>query len=469
MTEINRYPYFHPTCPLCQHDVAIEHTSSYRLFPLHQSRYFDSLQEQPQYTDGRVFVQGVLFQIKRFPGVRYTDRAVLIHCRCLSIISHLAPGSVSRLLDLIEPTFLPSSTGPVDEHGAFHHVDGPNNNTINSASIDIDVRKGISKLPNEVWNLISKYDVGRLEFIVRLAAQLQPLSASPLLILDSRFELETVDVRGDTVRIHLVRVGGRVYISHLSDPEDGASTPTKEHDRNTLPYRDYQFGDSTFLAVKTDSIGVVDIALDESDGRPNWIFDHPTAPFKKQISRVRDADLHRLRLSMKCRAILPTNRGGIEPYFDADSMPPGNSWINSSIRVGSWPTQQSDPSTYLAHATYISFQKAQSVTFYTDLVRRGITEVYINERQHRGYSVSFPDVQPSRTFEINGSWLPALPQSGIVIQQVVLDHVIGIWLGETFPLQPVHIGVVRDESAPPLLPGDQMPKVPDLSMFTSRW
>ncbi|EFE34625.1 uncharacterized protein ARB_06388 [Trichophyton benhamiae CBS 112371] len=426
MTEINRYPYFHPTCPLCQHDVAIEHTSSYRLFPLHQSRYFDSLQEQPQYTDGRVFVQGVLFQIKRFPGVRYTDRAVLIHCRCLSIISHLAPGSVSRLLDLIEPTFLPSSTGPVDEHGAFHHVDGPNNNTINSASIDIDVRKGISKLPNEVWNLISKYDVGRLEFIVRLAAQLQPLSASPLLILDSRFELETVDVRGDTVRIHLVRVGGRVYISHLSDPEDGASTPTKEHDRNTLPYRDYQFGDSTFLAVKTDSIGVVDIALDESDGRPNWIFDHPTAPFKKQISRVRDADLHRLRL-------------------------------------------QSDPSTYLAHATYISFQKAQSVTFYTDLVRRGITEVYINERQHRGYSVSFPDVQPSRTFEINGSWLPALPQSGIVIQQVVLDHVIGIWLGETFPLQPVHIGVVRDESAPPLLPGDQMLKVPDLSMFTSRW
>ncbi|EGD95944.1 hypothetical protein TESG_03405 [Trichophyton tonsurans CBS 112818] len=439
MAWVNRLPYFHPTCPLCQHDVAIKQPASYRLFPLHQSRYFDSLQEQPQYTDGRVFVQGVLFQIKRFPGVTYTDRAVLIHCRCLSIISHLGPGSVSRLLDLIEPTFLPSSTGPVDEHGAFH-VDGPNTIiTANSASIDIDVRKGISKLPNEVWNLIST------------------------------FELETVDVRGDTVRIHLVRVGGRVYISHLSDPDDDASTPPKEHDRNTLPYRDYRFGDSTFLAVKTDSIGVVDLALDESDGRPNWIFDHPTTPFKKQISRVRDADLHRLRLSMKCRAILPTNRGGVEPYFDADSMPPGNSWINSSIRVGSWPTQQSDPSTYLAQATYTSFQQAQSVTFYTDLVRLGITEVYINERQYRGYSVTFPDVQPSRTFEINGSWLPALPQSGIVIQQVVLDHVIGIWLGETFPLQPVHIGVVRDGSAPPLLPGDQMLKVPDLSMFTSRW
>ncbi|GBF63042.1 hypothetical protein TMEN_5663 [Trichophyton mentagrophytes] len=490
MAWVNRLPYFHPTCPLCQHDVAIKQPASYRLFPLHQSRYFDSLQEQPQYTDGRVFVQGVLFQIKRFPGVTYTDRAVLIHCRCLSIISHLGPGSVSRLLDLIEPTFLPSSTGPVDEHGAFH-VDGPNTIiTANSASIDIDVRKGISKLPNEVWNLISTYDVGRLEFLVRLAAQLQPLSTSPLLILDSRFELETVDVRGDTVRIHLVRVGGRVYISHLSDPDDDASTPPKEHDRNTLPYRDYRFGDSTFLAVKTDSIGVVDLALDESDGRPNWIFDHPTTPFKKQISRIRDADLHRLRLvcdSMKCRAILPTNRGGVEPYFDADSMPPGNSWVNSSIRVGSWPTQQSDPSTYLAQATYTSFQQAQSVTFYTDLVRLGITEVYINERQYRGYSVTFPDVQPSRTvrlsvcrrgygqqhpfiqFEINGSWLPALPQSGIVIQQVVLDHVIGIWLGETFPLQPVHIGVVRDGSAPPLLPGDQMLKVPDLSMFTSRW
>lgn len=104
---------------------------------------------------------------------------------------------------------------------------------------------------------------------------------------------------------------------------------------------------------------------------------------------------------MKCRAILPTNRGGVEPYFDADSMPPGNSWVNSSIRVGSWPTQQSDPSTYLAQATYTSFQQAQSVTFYTDLVRLGITEVYINERQYRGYSVTFPDVQPSRTVRLS--------------------------------------------------------------------
>ncbi|EGD85597.1 hypothetical protein H112_06506 [Trichophyton rubrum D6] len=174
----------------------------------------------------------------------------------------------------------------------------------------------MSKLSTEAWELISKYDVGRLEFLVRLAAQLQPLSTSPLLISDSRSEFKTVDVRGDTVRIHLVRVGGRVYISHLSDPDEDA---TKKHDRNTLLYRDYWFGDSKFLAVKTDSIGVVDIALDESGGRSNWIFHHPTAPFQKQISRVRNADLHTLRLSMKCRAILPTNRIGVVPYFDADN------------------------------------------------------------------------------------------------------------------------------------------------------
>lgn len=300
MTEAQRHPYFHPTCPLCQHDVAVNQPASYRLFPLHQSRSCNSLQEQPQHAGGQVFVQGVLVQHRRFPGVRYTDRAVLIHCRCLSFISHLAPGSVSRLLDLIEPTFLSSSTGLVDIHGAFH-VD----TTASSAGVDtgVDVRRGISTLPNEVWNLISNYDVGRLEFLVRLAAQLQTLDVSPLVMLDSRFELETVDVRGDTVRIHLVRVGGRAYISHLSDPDKVREDEyeyeheyEKEDKKYTLQYKDYRFGDSTFLAVKTDGIGVVDLALDESDGRPNWIFDHPTAPFDKQISRVRDADLHRLRL-----------------------------------------------------------------------------------------------------------------------------------------------------------------------------
>lgn len=202
------------------------------------------------------------------------------------------PAAFSRLLDLIEPTFLPPSTGPAADHGGFY-FDGPNNSTTNSAGIDIDVKKRMSKLSTEAWELISKYDVGRLEFLVRLAAQLQPLSTSPLLISDSRSEFKTVDVRGDTVRIHLVRVGGRVYISHLSDPDEDA---TKKHDRNTLLYRDYWFGDSKFLAVKTDSIGVVDIALDESGGRSNWIFHHPTAPFQKQISRVRNADLHTLRL-----------------------------------------------------------------------------------------------------------------------------------------------------------------------------
>lgn len=106
---------------------------------------------------------------------------------------------------------------------------------------------------------------------------------------------------------------------------------------------------------------------------------------------------------MKCRAILPTNRGGVEPYFDAGCMPPGNSWINSSIRVGSWPTQQSDPSTYLARATYTSFQQAQSVTFFTDLVRLGITEIYVNDDRHRyrGHSVVFPGIRPAWTLRLS--------------------------------------------------------------------
>ncbi|KAM5457467.1 hypothetical protein MaudCBS49596_000662 [Microsporum audouinii] len=476
MADRHGCPYYHTPCPLCQEDVDVKKPACYRILPLRRT-YFNYLQEAPHWTSGVVFVQGVLFQPDRFRGTRYTDRAVLIHRRCLSFVRHLSPGMLCRLLDLMEPTFLRPSTGPPSEHGAFHnpHTSPP--------SPDLDV--AITGLPGEIWNMISRHDVGRLEFLVRLVSQLEAPGLGPLVIPDSRFDVDTVDIPGAIMRIHLVRLGGRTYISHVSDPGSSGDADTR------LPYRDYRFGESKCLAVKTDGIGVVDLALDESHGRPNWIFDSHTSPFGKEMSRVRDADLHRLRLirdSMKCRAILTTNRGGVEPYFDADSMPPGNSWINSSLRIGSWPTEQTDPSTYLAHARYISFEHAETITFYLNLIRLGITEIYVNDSQHhRGHCVRFPDLRSSRTlkvsvcrlgagqqhpfiqFNIDGQWVPSLPHSGIIIQQVVLDNVIGIWLGDTFPLEPVHIGVVRDESAPCLLPRDQMMKVPDLSMFTSRW
>ncbi|KAK2810265.1 hypothetical protein FQN49_008545, partial [Arthroderma sp. PD_2] len=339
----------------------------------------------------------------------------------------------------------------------------------------------LARVPAEIWDMISAYGVGRLLFLVKLAAQLSRPDVSPLIIPETRFGVDTVDIPGTIIRIHLVGVGGRTYISHVSDPASGYVQHT---------YRDYDFGESRYLAVKTDGIGVVDLALDESQAQPNWIFDNPTHPFGKEISRVRDASLHRLRLirdSMKCRAIIATSRAGVEPYFDVASMPPGNSWVDASLRVGSRLSDYTDPSTYFTKGRYISFENAESIVFYVSLLRLGITQIHINSlRNNTGYSVQFPEKPPTRLklsvcrlgagqqhsfiqFDIDGQWEPPTPHSSLLIQQVIVDNVIGLWLGETFPLKPVHLGVVRDESAPRLLPDQQVLKVPDLSTFTSRW
>ncbi|KAF3482031.1 uncharacterized protein GIQ15_04790 [Arthroderma uncinatum] len=473
MASLRRSPYFYLTCPLCQQDVDITQPAFYRVFPLYDV-YFPWLEEAPQCKEGLVFVQGILFHTLRFEEVEYSRRGVLMHRRCLGFVQRLPEGKLRRLLDVIEPTFLCDSTGLESENGAFYY---PRSELEKGQSGDVD----LARLPVEIRNMISGYDVGRLEFLVRLAGQLAKPHIEPLTIPDTRFDIAIVEIPGTIMRIHLIDLGGRSYICCVSDPASG--------DTRQL-YRDYEFGESRYLAIKTDGIGVVDMALDESNGRPNWIFNHSTRPFGKEISRVRDADLHKLRVisdSMKCRAILATNRGGVEPYFDAAAKPPGNSWIDSSLRVGSRPSKHTNPSTYFAQARYISFEQAKSITFYVNLVRLGITEIYVNDTEnHRGYTVQFPERPPTRMkvsvcrlsqgqqhpfiqFDIDGQWMPSLPQSGIIIQQVVVDKVIGVWLGETFPLDPIHIGVVRHESAPSLPPGEQTMRVPDLSTFTSRW
>ena len=60
-------------------------------------------------------------------------------------------------------------------------------------------------------------------------------------------------------------------------------------------FRDYNLGDSDYLAIKTDGMGMIDIAFHQStSGAPNWILGHSAHPFQADISVIRCANLQKL-------------------------------------------------------------------------------------------------------------------------------------------------------------------------------
>ncbi|KAJ6036963.1 hypothetical protein N7540_001242 [Penicillium herquei] len=69
--------------------------------------------------------------------------------------------------------------------------------------------------------MILQYDIGRLLFIMRVAEQLEKSGLRPAFMPQSRFIIRTLSLPSCVVRIHLATIGGRTYISRLSDP-----TPT---------------------------------------------------------------------------------------------------------------------------------------------------------------------------------------------------------------------------------------------------
>lgn len=92
------------------------------------------------------------------------------------------------------------------------------------------------------------------------------------------------------IQIHLISIGGRSYISNLSDSVvdcaiQGSNIKYVSREKN-------------YLAVKTDGIGVVDIAFEqeESRGQPKWILHNKCEPFAKELSQIRNASLQSLRI-----------------------------------------------------------------------------------------------------------------------------------------------------------------------------
>lgn len=105
----------------------------------------------------------------------------------------------------------------------------------------------------------------------------------------TRFTVDIVDLPSSMVQIHLISIGGRSYISQLSDSVLNCST----QDTN-IKY--YEIKGKNYLAVKSDGIGVVGIAFEQDKEQPKWILHNPTEPFATEISQIRDTSLQSLRI-----------------------------------------------------------------------------------------------------------------------------------------------------------------------------
>lgn len=99
-------------------------------------------------------------------------------------------------------------------------------------------------------------------------------------------------------------LGGRSYIANLSNRVDFRLVK----DTRTICL---DVSRSNYLAVKTDGFGVVDIAVEEQDGLPEWASGNPIKPFTMEISQIRGADLRSLRLVRDVCALLFHHMGTV--------------------------------------------------------------------------------------------------------------------------------------------------------------
>ncbi|KAK2795741.1 hypothetical protein FQN52_003590 [Onygenales sp. PD_12] len=455
-------------CPLCLENMTASCFDALTL-PLDES------------TDGRRDLYG------EYPKNGYTKRLLRIHKTCSRFIAGMDARQLHILLDLVEPTFFlqyPVSS----ENGAFHSTAQSERGlrAMQASQDSTKLGKLVSRLPEEIWHIIQNHGIGRLLFVLRVAAQLQyqrNLSYRSPAVLDQRFTVDRLYLSGNTIRIHLVYLGGRLYIRRLSEPI-GVIKAGEEAE-----IRDVVFGDSKYLAVKSDGIGVMDIAFEEDSGRQKWIFDNPTYPFTPEIARSKHPILHSLLViydSLKCRSIIPSNRlPGAEPYFHKAPYPPPSSDIRPSFFRRTPLTDRNDALEYYAHATYIPFSTTQEIEFHFNPARQGVTAILTGQdigpwpvvgpttahtvtlapqRARRkvrfghirsgwgrgrvvgggyyGFEGSF--VAQFLQIEVDGTWLPEMPkqmQYGFMYEEVVED-VVGIWFAPILPDHPLHIGVV---------------------------
>ncbi|EGE84052.2 hypothetical protein BDDG_06997 [Blastomyces dermatitidis ATCC 18188] len=476
--------YYYLPCPLCEHNVVISQTEHYRVLPLDRTQEAVMMKSPRWEPPHKIKVGDLCFiQGRSYPKISYLQRAWLLHKRCLEFVEQLSTTKLYHLLDLIEPTFLARSAPKTSVHGAFYYPqpkkDDPNyaEKVIpQSETTYIDQLMSFAKylwmfihgfllrplpgdrqtlffqrLPEEIWDMILEHDIGRLLFVLETASQLTGKRDTPLIIPTERFTIKESKIRSPAIRIHCRNIGRRSYIHHVSNPTDSDT----EGDNLV----DYMLNDSKYLAIKSDGIGVVDISFEQRNGQPHWALDTPVRPFHAEISEIRATELQCLRIicdSQKCRAIIPSNRTGPEPFFSKTPFPPNNCWVDCGFSA--LELTPGNPFIHIAKATYIPFANLEKIALEVDTSRLGITEIRLDSKDERDHVVHFP--QPPRQvkfqvctvplgfkypylqFEVNGQWLPQTPSGCTILREELVHNVIGMWWARTFPFIPIHIGFV---------------------------
>ncbi|KAK2793050.1 hypothetical protein FQN52_002198 [Onygenales sp. PD_12] len=403
--------YYYCPCPLCQQDVDESQPANYRVVPLDQTKRA-LRREIPQRTAlNHIKVGDCLFvQSESYSGISHLQRAWLLHERCLELVQELPILKLYHLLDLAESTFLSRSIPPASIHGAFYHPQPDNGDDISSSqpipcptwSVDsvkglwaptqshlrilpnkprtrfaLNLTEQILRLPEEIRHMIFRYDIGRLLFLLETASQLASERIGPISIPKTRFTVEDFKPGNPVIRVHFINIGSRVYLRHVSDPT--------ENDTGGDRWEDCAVNDSTYLTVKSDGIGIVDISFEHRNGQPHWVLNNFTQPFDSQICQIRDGVIHGLKIirdSQKCRAIIPLNRVGAEPFFNRTAHPPDNCWVDSGFPAGSELTTKltmaKDPFIYFTKATYIPFTKMEKIVLNVDYCRLGIVDISLN-------------------------------------------------------------------------------------------
>ena len=323
--------FYYLVCPLCQQDVQDSKPDSYYMLYSDDSafpRFFCLLVGNSE--------SSMCFD---YPEKEWKQRSFLFHRKCYELAKNLTYPQIYLLIDVVEPTFLRKSLPPMTEHGAFSQPA-----TFPPLPWN---RKLIRQLPNDILDMVLEFDIGRLLFVMSAASQITLQHRSLEIVPEQRFIQRILIMKANTIRIHLVIIGSRTYISHLSDPSQRHTIyrfisalsilililhwSIHAHVQSYAPelfqlwfviaftcvifpsieltalpngntgmpgaiYQDYELGKSKYLAVKTDGIGVVDIAFSQTDNEPEWILRNYSRPFKTEISIIRSAFVSKLRM-----------------------------------------------------------------------------------------------------------------------------------------------------------------------------
>lgn len=329
--------FYYMACPLCQHDVDPSQPDYYRVLPL-DSEKMTVFNEKPVCDEYDYIKVGDLTIDPGlcYPDLEYMQKAWCLHTRCLAFVDHLPLAKLYILLDLVEPTFLRRRNEPKSRCGDFcsqpiqeqdpipaptvtssrqmtkslwealrhffhctisrkEQLDSPSSpllpappSPLSPALLSPLPLSLIASLPPEIWNMVLRYDIGRLLFVAGTASQLARLGIESK-IPRTRFTVNVLDLPSSMIQIHLISIGGRSYISNLS----GSVVNCGTQDNNT---KCYNIRGKDYLAIKSDGIGIVDIAFEQQERRPQWILDNSTEPFTAELSQIRGANLQSLRI-----------------------------------------------------------------------------------------------------------------------------------------------------------------------------